>query len=200
MNKLLHLVTVVLVALALAGCGKQAADSRTRSKAATQRAPATPQRRRRGTGRGATGRLQATVEAARNGARGRQSARPTTRRRHAGAAAASGVQPSLRLGGPPTTAGHLRAFKEGANYRKVVPAQPTTVAPGKVEVVEVFWYGCGHCFTLDPALESWRNKGKAPYVEFVRVPGDVERNARACMRASVLHRRSCSASSTRCTR
>jgi thiol:disulfide interchange protein DsbA len=42
--------------------------------------------------------------------------------------------------------------------------------PGKVEVVEVFWYGCGHCFQLDPAVESWRKKGKPQFVEFTRVP------------------------------
>jgi protein dithiol oxidoreductase (disulfide-forming) len=79
------------------------------------------------------------------------------------------VQPSLKVGaapaGPPTSA----RFKEGAHYHKIVPAQPTNVAPGKVEVAEVFWYGCAHCFSLDPALESWR--GKAPsYIEFVRIP------------------------------
>jgi protein dithiol oxidoreductase (disulfide-forming) len=82
----------------------------------------------------------------------------------------SSTQPSLKLGaapsGPPTSA----QFREGAHYQKIVPAQPTSVAPGKVEVAEVFWYGCGHCFTLDPAIDSWRNKGKPAYVEFVRVP------------------------------
>lgn len=80
------------------------------------------------------------------------------------------TQPSLKLngsaGGAPTSA----RFKEGANYQKIVPAQPTNVPPGKVEVVEVFWYGCGHCFTLDPAVESWRSKTKPAYVEFVRLP------------------------------
>src|SRR5512138_547623 len=83
--------------------------------------------------------------------------------------APSGVQPSLRLAAA-TNAPTTEHFKEGTNYRKVVPAQPTTVAPGKVEVVEFFWYGCGHCFQLDPAIEAWRAKGKPPYVEFVRVP------------------------------
>jgi thiol:disulfide interchange protein DsbA len=82
---------------------------------------------------------------------------------------ASGVQSSLRLANAPNTP-VTEHFKEGTNYRKVVPAQPTTVAPGKVEVVEFFWYGCGHCFKLDPAIEAWRGKGKPPYVEFVRVP------------------------------
>ena len=81
----------------------------------------------------------------------------------------SGVQSPLRLATAPNTP-VSEHFKEGANYRKVVPAQPTNVAPGKVEVVEFFWYGCGHCFKLDPAIEAWRGKGKPPYVEFARVP------------------------------
>ena len=85
-------------------------------------------------------------------------------------AAPSTTQPSLRLGGPAATAPTSSRFKEGANYAKVVPAQPTSVAPGKVEVVEVFWYGCGHCFALDPALEVWRGKTKPAYVDFVRIP------------------------------
>lgn len=84
--------------------------------------------------------------------------------------AASAVQPSLQLGGPATTSPTSAQFKEGTNYTKLVPAQPTSVAPGKVEVVEVFWYGCGHCFALEPEIESWRGKGKPANVEFVRVP------------------------------
>jgi thiol:disulfide interchange protein DsbA len=80
------------------------------------------------------------------------------------------VRPSLRLGGPATTSPTSEKFKEGTNYQKLVPAQPTSVGPGKVEVVEVFWYGCGHCYALDPAIESWRSKTKPAYVEFVRVP------------------------------
>ncbi len=47
--------------------------------------------------------------------------------------------------------------------------QPTSVGPDKVEVSEVFWYGCGHCYALDPALENWK-KTKPAYIEFVRIP------------------------------
>ena len=61
-------------------------------------------------------------------------------------------------------------FQQGVNYNPLVPAQPTSVSPGQVEAVEVFWYGCPHCYALDPAIESWRKSGKAPYVQFVRVP------------------------------
>jgi thiol:disulfide interchange protein DsbA len=83
---------------------------------------------------------------------------------------AATTQPALKLGGPASSGPASRRFKEGTNYQKIVPAQPTSVAAGKVEVAEVFWYGCGHCFALDPAIESWKAKSKPAYVEFVRVP------------------------------
>jgi protein dithiol oxidoreductase (disulfide-forming) len=60
-------------------------------------------------------------------------------------------------------------WQEGVNYTRLVPAQPTSVGPDQVEVVEVFWYGCPHCYAIDPLLESWR-KRKASYIKFVRVP------------------------------
>jgi thiol:disulfide interchange protein DsbA len=60
-------------------------------------------------------------------------------------------------------------WQVGKNYTALVPAQPTSVGPGRVEVVEVFWYGCGHCYQLEPFLESWQ-KNKAAYIDFVRVP------------------------------
>jgi protein dithiol oxidoreductase (disulfide-forming) len=59
---------------------------------------------------------------------------------------------------------------DGKNYQTIVPAQPTGSAPDKVDVIEVFWYGCPHCFHLDPVLESWSKKGKASYINFHRIP------------------------------
>jgi len=59
---------------------------------------------------------------------------------------------------------------EGVNYKTLKPAVPTNVAPGKVEVVEVFWYACGHCYLLEPKLEAWEKKGKPANVELVRMP------------------------------
>lgn len=61
-------------------------------------------------------------------------------------------------------------WQAGRHYKPLVPAQPTNVAGGKVEVLEVFWYGCGHCAALDPFLENWKKKTKPANVEFVRVP------------------------------
>jgi thiol:disulfide interchange protein DsbA len=80
------------------------------------------------------------------------------------------IRPAVRLGGTASTNPTSAKFKEGTNYVKLVPAQPTSVDPGQVEVVEVFWYGCGFCYALDPALESWQARNKPAYVEFVRVP------------------------------
>ncbi|HZO21692.1 MAG TPA: thiol:disulfide interchange protein DsbA/DsbL [Steroidobacteraceae bacterium] len=60
-------------------------------------------------------------------------------------------------------------WKPGVNYDPLVPAQPTSVGPGKVEVTEVFWLGCPHCYALEPYVESWL-KSKPDYEQFVRVP------------------------------
>ncbi|HEX4647758.1 MAG TPA: thiol:disulfide interchange protein DsbA/DsbL [Steroidobacteraceae bacterium] len=60
-------------------------------------------------------------------------------------------------------------WQPGVNYDPLVPAQPTSVAPGKVEVVEVLWLACPHCYALEPHIRNWL-KTKPPYIEFVRVP------------------------------
>ncbi|HQR04119.1 MAG: thiol:disulfide interchange protein DsbA/DsbL [Proteobacteria bacterium] len=59
---------------------------------------------------------------------------------------------------------------EGQDYTVLNPAQPTDAPPGKVEITEFFWYGCPHCFHLEPALNQLlANLPKD--VSFRRVPG-----------------------------
>ncbi len=41
--------------------------------------------------------------------------------------------------------------------------------PGKVEVAEFFWYGCIHCYNLEPAIEAWLPK-LPPDAYFRRIP------------------------------
>ncbi len=59
-------------------------------------------------------------------------------------------------------------WQEGVNYTRLVPAQPTAVPAGQVEVLEFFWYACPHCYAIDPLVESWR-KTKPAYISFSRV-------------------------------
>ena len=61
------------------------------------------------------------------------------------------------------------AYKETVNYIPVMPAQPVSVNPGQIEVLEFFWYGDPHCFTLEPYLESW-DKNKPSNVLLMRIP------------------------------
>jgi len=56
---------------------------------------------------------------------------------------------------------------EGTHYVKL--SQPLSVPPGKIEVVEFFWYGCPHCSEFEPTLDAWAKKLPADVV-FRRVP------------------------------
>jgi len=53
-------------------------------------------------------------------------------------------------------------------YTEIKPPMQVE-AEGKVEVLEFFWYGCIHCYNLEPALESWLKKLPAD-AQFRRVP------------------------------
>lgn len=45
-------------------------------------------------------------------------------------------------------------FQDGVHYQTL--SKPVVTAdPAKVEVVELFWYGCPHCDSLDPSLKAW---------------------------------------------
>jgi protein dithiol oxidoreductase (disulfide-forming) len=59
-------------------------------------------------------------------------------------------------------------WQEGVNYTRLVPAQPTSVAAGQVEVLEFFWYACPHCYALEPQVQAWE-KSKPAFVSFSRV-------------------------------
>lgn len=62
-------------------------------------------------------------------------------------------------------------YAEGIEYERIVPAPPHR-ASAKVEVVEVFWYGCPHCFHFDPIVAKWLEQ-KPSQVQFVRMPAAV---------------------------
>jgi len=54
-------------------------------------------------------------------------------------------------------------------YTELKPPQPTEAQGKSVEVVEFFWYGCPHCYNLEPLIEAWTKK-LPPDVQFRRIP------------------------------
>ncbi len=60
-------------------------------------------------------------------------------------------------------------YIEGTHYVELdTPVR--TVDPSKIEVVEIFWYGCTHCYSFEPLIENWE-ANIAEDVVFVRSPG-----------------------------
>ena len=59
-------------------------------------------------------------------------------------------------------------YEEGRNYQRIVPSQPTD-GNGKIEVVELFWYGCPHCYRFQPYITRWA-KNKPADVVYRRMP------------------------------
>ena len=45
-------------------------------------------------------------------------------------------------------------FVAGKDYT-VVQNPGKVEVPGKIEVREFFWYGCGHCYSLEPYMQTW---------------------------------------------
>ena len=62
----------------------------------------------------------------------------------------------------------LGAAAQQGQFNEVKPPVPVE-GTNKIEVIEFFWYGCIHCYNLEPALESWI-KTLPKDVEFRRVP------------------------------
>lgn len=169
MNKLSTLLASLLLLTGVAACGnKQPAPASETPPAATQQTPAATAQPAPATAPTISDQSASANEPAATPPA--ESISETDDDTPPPVATPSTTQPALRMGGPSDTPPTSSQFKEGTNYSKVVPAQPTSVGPDKVEVLEIFWYGCGHCFALDPAVESWRGKGKPTYVEFARVP------------------------------
>ena len=68
----------------------------------------------------------------------------------------------------PLTAIAAESYQEGKHYFKLDDPVPTQ-ARDKIEIAEAFWYGCRHCFTLEPTIEAWK-KTLPEYASFRKVP------------------------------
>lgn len=67
-----------------------------------------------------------------------------------------------------------QAIADGQGYVTISPAQPTQTGD-KIEVLEVFWYACPHCFDFEPHISKWL-ESKPDDVEFRRMPGIFRKN------------------------
>ena len=60
-------------------------------------------------------------------------------------------------------------FVEGQHYFEIYPQINTDSAPGKVEVVEMMWLGCPHCYHLEDDIAKYK-KTMPDFVDFKQVP------------------------------
>ncbi len=71
-------------------------------------------------------------------------------------------------------------YVAGKDYTVIQNPGKSAVA-GKIEVREFFWYGCPHCFKLEPYMQTWLKKMPKD-IYFVRTPAAMnkvwEQNAR----------------------
>lgn len=74
-----------------------------------------------------------------------------------------------------------QTYAEGTHYDTLSKAQPVSTGD-KVEVRELFWYGCPHCFTFEPYIQRWQ-ESMPDNTQYVAMPAlfrkDWEFHARA---------------------
>jgi thiol:disulfide interchange protein DsbA len=65
-------------------------------------------------------------------------------------------------------------FVEGKHYFEIFPQINPDAPAGKVEVLELMWLGCPHCYKLEKHVEQYK-KNKADYVAFKQIPAMLNR-------------------------
>jgi thiol:disulfide interchange protein DsbA len=78
----------------------------------------------------------------------------------------------------------LAALAQARDYIELNPPLPVETG-GKIEVLEMFWYGCIHCYNLEPALEGWVKKLPSD-VQFRRMPA-IFNNPQMALDASIFY-------------
>mgnify|MGYP002700321400 CR=1 FL=1 len=79
-------------------------------------------------------------------------------------------------------------YTAGKHY-EVLETPVRTSDPKRIEVAEVFWYGCSHCFSFEPMVSTWASQLPED-VNFVHSPAiwhkSMELHARAYYTAKAL--------------
>lgn len=92
------------------------------------------------------------------------------------------------LGLVSATADDAEPYIAGTHYDVINPPI-RVVEPGKIELAEFFWYGCGHCYTFEAVIGQWK-KTMPDDVSFRGIPavwrGVMELHAKAYYTAQAL--------------
>lgn len=59
-------------------------------------------------------------------------------------------------------------YSDGNGYT-TIKTPVRTSDPSKIEVTEIFWYGCPHCYALEPLVQAWKKDAPAD-VDFKYLP------------------------------
>ena len=78
-------------------------------------------------------------------------------------------QPIILAQAEPAGADRDWQFTEGTHFVRMTPTQPTVGGADKIEVAEIFWYGCNHCYDFEAFINRWKADIPAN-VRFVRIP------------------------------
>ncbi len=76
---------------------------------------------------------------------------------------------SAALAAPVSVLAQGKVPVDGGEFISLERPVPTEGGPGKVDVLEFFWYSCPHCNAFEPQLEAWLSQ-LPKHVHFRRVP------------------------------
>ena len=79
----------------------------------------------------------------------------TPTRRNFGQQAMAGL---IALQAPAMALAQFKKPVAGTDYQVLDARAPVEAPPGKIEVVEFFWYNCTHCNAFEPMLADWVKK------------------------------------------
>lgn len=74
----------------------------------------------------------------------------------------------------PLSSAWAQEYSDGHGYT-TIKTPVRTENPDKIEVVEIFWYGCPHCYALEPYTQAWK-KNLPEDVDFKFIPAVFGRN------------------------
>lgn len=81
----------------------------------------------------------------------------------------SAAMAAIAAGAALPSLAQMRTPEDGREYRTLGKTVPVDAPAGKIEVVDFFWYNCGHCNAFEPLLQAWSAKVAAD-VTLRRIP------------------------------